>query len=288
MTDPDTNPKTEPETDPQPEARTGQDGRSGRRFELSPAQVTGSALAAMTGAFLASYLGTAGTVIGAAVGSLIATVGTTAYTWWLRRTSEVVKRTATQVRETGMGSTVVIPLLPGKGKAGSRTHGSQPGNESAPEPDSDAPTGAGPGDGPGDGSGDGPGSGDGDGDEPDRWAWARDRPWGKVALVAAAIALVVLGGLTVLEGITGKPLSSYTRGGHQTGTSVGHLVGNNPSPTPKPTKRGTTVTPTPTPSPTQSPITPTPLPTPTPTPTDLPTDSTAPTPTPSIGVTPTP
>ncbi len=123
MTDPQRDQQKPPQTDSGTESRTVADAPAARKFELSPTQVTGSALAAMTGAFLASYLGTAGTVIGAAVGSLIATVGTTAYTWWLRRTSEVVKRTATQVRETGMGSTVVIPLLPGKGRSG-RTHAS--------------------------------------------------------------------------------------------------------------------------------------------------------------------
>ena len=100
-------------TEPQPEPPAGR-RPAPTEVRAVPTQVAGSALAAMSGAFLASYLGTAGTIIGAVVGSLVATVGTAAYTWWLRRTSEVVKRTATQVRETGMGSTVVIPLLPGK------------------------------------------------------------------------------------------------------------------------------------------------------------------------------
>jgi hypothetical protein len=123
----------------------------------------------MTGAFLASYLGTAGTVIGAAVGSLIATVGTTAYTWWLRRTSEVVKRTATQVRETGMGSTVVIPLLPHKGKA-VRTHGENPGSEPGAERAAGTEDEQGPGAGTGDtgdsgDGGDGGGGDDGGGDD---------------------------------------------------------------------------------------------------------------------------
>ncbi len=67
----------------------------------------------------------------------------------------------------------------------------------------------------------------------DRWAWARNRPWGKVALAAAGVALAVLAGLTVVESITGKPLSSYTKGGDQTGSTVSNL-GRDSKPTPSP------------------------------------------------------
>jgi len=49
------------------------------RYGLSTAQVFGSALAAMTSAFAASRLGVAGTLIGAAVGSVVATVGGAIY-----------------------------------------------------------------------------------------------------------------------------------------------------------------------------------------------------------------
>src|ERR1700710_2098400 len=69
-----------------------------RSLGLTPAQVIGSALAAMSGAFLASWLGTTGTLVGAAVASVIATVGATIYTPSLRRTGQVVKRTAVVVR----------------------------------------------------------------------------------------------------------------------------------------------------------------------------------------------
>ncbi len=70
-----------------------------RRLELSPAQIAGSALAAMSGAFFASWAGTTGTLVGAALGSMIATVGAATYTWSLRRTSDAVRRTAGQVRQ---------------------------------------------------------------------------------------------------------------------------------------------------------------------------------------------
>ncbi|KHL12851.1 hypothetical protein CLV56_0127 [Mumia flava] len=52
---------------------------------VSPAQVVGSALAAVTSAFAASGLGVAGTLIGAAIGSIVITVGGAFYTNSLRR-----------------------------------------------------------------------------------------------------------------------------------------------------------------------------------------------------------
>ena len=63
------------------------DRKDRSRLGLSPAQVTGSALAAMSGAFLASWFGTTGTLVGAAVGSVVATVGAAIYTHSLRRTA---------------------------------------------------------------------------------------------------------------------------------------------------------------------------------------------------------
>ena len=69
-----------------------------RKLELSTTQITGSALAAMSGAFFASWAGTTGTIVGAAVGSVIVTVGAATYTWSLQRTRDAVKRTAAQVR----------------------------------------------------------------------------------------------------------------------------------------------------------------------------------------------
>ncbi|MEV0232075.1 hypothetical protein [Nonomuraea sp. NPDC050786] len=76
-----------------------------RRVRLSVAQIAGGALAALTAAIMASYLGVAGTVIGAAVMSVATTVGTDIYAHCLRRTGNKVKQhTATGWRkrfETG-------------------------------------------------------------------------------------------------------------------------------------------------------------------------------------------
>ena len=75
-----------------------------RKLSISTTQVIASALAAMSVAFLTSWLGTTGTILGAFLGSVIATVGTAAYSWSLHRTSAAVKHTAAQVRQTALQS----------------------------------------------------------------------------------------------------------------------------------------------------------------------------------------
>ncbi|MCK2217572.1 hypothetical protein MF672_027820 [Actinomadura sp. ATCC 31491] len=93
-------------------------GGEQQRYELSVPQILGSALAAVTAAVAASYLGVAGTVIGAAVVSVASTVGTAIYTHYLQRTGERVRRKAVPVVRppdgTGAregGSTLVMPAV---------------------------------------------------------------------------------------------------------------------------------------------------------------------------------
>jgi len=68
--------------------------RRQKRLQLSPAQVSASVLAALTGALAASYLGVAGTIIGAAVMSLASTVGTAVYRYFLSRTADRLRSAA--------------------------------------------------------------------------------------------------------------------------------------------------------------------------------------------------
>lgn len=63
-----------------------------RKLELSVPQIVGSALAALTAAVAASYLGVAGTVIGAAMMSLASTIAADVYTHYLKRTGDKVKQ----------------------------------------------------------------------------------------------------------------------------------------------------------------------------------------------------
>jgi hypothetical protein len=67
-----------------------------RGLNLSGTQVIASVLATLTGAIAASYLGVAGTLIGAAVGSISSTMGTEIYKHYLQRSQDRL-RTAGQV-----------------------------------------------------------------------------------------------------------------------------------------------------------------------------------------------
>jgi hypothetical protein len=62
-----------------------------KQLDLSPAQIVGGALAAMTAAALGSQLSVAGTVVGAALASIIAAVASSLYTASLRRTGDKVR-----------------------------------------------------------------------------------------------------------------------------------------------------------------------------------------------------
>ena len=56
------------------------------KFQISVGQVAASSLAAVSAAVVCSYFGVAGTVIGTAVASFVATVGSALYSYSLRRT----------------------------------------------------------------------------------------------------------------------------------------------------------------------------------------------------------
>ena len=61
------------------------------RFELSATQLVATALAAITATVAASYLGVAGTVIGAALASVVSAIGTAVYSHSLRKTHARVR-----------------------------------------------------------------------------------------------------------------------------------------------------------------------------------------------------
>ena len=172
-----------------------------RSLGLSPAQVAGSALAAMSGAFFVSWAGTAGTLIGAAVGSVIATVGAATYTWSLRRTSDAAKRTAAVVKQRAL-VTGTLPRSVAQGPL--REDGTdQPMSGIA---DADQPPSA----------LEEPDSPEGDAAR-GRW----DLPWGKVVLASLAVMIAGLAGMTAVEAVTGKPISSFFGRDDGTGTTVG-------------------------------------------------------------------
>lgn len=69
-----------------------------RKIDLNLTRVAASALAAVTAAVLASELGTAGTLIGAAAASVITTVGTAVYKTYLERSRDRVRSLARRTR----------------------------------------------------------------------------------------------------------------------------------------------------------------------------------------------
>ncbi|MBT2382497.1 hypothetical protein [Streptomyces sp. ISL-11] len=76
--------------------------RQNKRLELSVAQVSGSAVAAVIAALLAGKLGVYGTVIGAGVVSVVATSGGTIFQHLFRRTGEQLREATTQAARPKM------------------------------------------------------------------------------------------------------------------------------------------------------------------------------------------
>lgn len=144
---------------------------------LSAAQVAGSALAAVSGAFLASWLGVTGTLVGVAVGSVVGTVGSASYTYSLRRGHALVARPAVREGEQAGGPVAARP-------------------DAAPAP-VPAP----------------------------RRREPLALPWRRLGVATVVAALIGLGGLTLLETVTGRPVASVAGRSTDTGTTLGSVLG---------------------------------------------------------------
>jgi hypothetical protein len=235
---------------------SGNDGADDKaRVDIQPLQVAASALAAVSSAVLLSTIGVAGTIIGAAVGSVIATVGSAVYAYSLRVSKERVAAAAqvaamARVRRVGEhGTTQQLPTheLPAEDRTG------QVVDHGAARP---------------------------------HWREALDHlPWGKVLLATAAVFLVAMVAISGFELVAGKPLSRVT-GGTSSSSNRGSTLNfdGSHSPAAPPSRR-----PTPSSSPTANPTSPatssTPSASTSPSPTAVPTasDGTA-TPSPSVSV----
>jgi hypothetical protein len=240
-------------------------GGEQRRFELSGPQIGGSALAAVTAAVAASYLGVAGTVIGAAVMSVGSTVGTAVYTHYLKRTGDKVRQHTVvawrgegeePVRDDGQGelataahatvrdpgtldadgpTAVMAPVDPSAGPAEEEATVAfaavAPGDATAPMPAVQA-------DGPGPGAG--------------------GLPWAKLGAVAALVFAVSLGSILLYQAFAGTTVHEQIRGvtgPQKTGPAPADERRRSEDPAPLSTEQTATpsATPTPTPSPTSTP-----------------------------------
>jgi hypothetical protein len=180
------------------EAKTRPDGEASR-LKLNTIQVAAGALAAISSAVAASYLSVGGTIIGAAVGSVVTTTAGAVYSYYLERTRSRLRDVVTPVLgRTGIARVVVAEedRRPDAGDPGAPdleqpaasdraavTEGLPEGAQTAPVPAAGSPG----------------------------WQISPRRlvPLGVVAVLIFGIAM---GAITLFEGATGKPVSATVKG----------------------------------------------------------------------------
>jgi len=203
------------------DSQAGEKKSKKRQLDLSVTQIVGGALAAMTAAALGSQLSVAGTVVSAALASIIAAIAGSLYTASLRHTRDKVKTVFWTGQPNEVEEPTVMEILPdSEGHiAGQRSHLLEPETRRDPSPDR------------------GP-----------------KLSWKRVAVAALAIFGIAAVSLTTFELVTGHALS----GGQGTtiqqvseGKSDGGSDTKKKAPSEKPTEKATTVAseePTPEPS----------------------------------------
>lgn len=196
-------------TAPESRERPPEEKKSG--LGLSTPQVAGSALASVSAAIAASWLGVAGTIIGAALGSLFGTVGSALYAQTLRNSRVAVQK--------------IVPTRPGPANRANRTgQANQPGRA---------------------GQDDAAGSVDNTEESTEEstetqevmvradQAGLRDRlralKWKRILVGSAVVLVIALGAITALEQLTGSPVSRYTGGNDNQGTTIGRVFGGSSS-----------------------------------------------------------
>lgn len=244
-----------------------------RKLEISWVQVSAGALAAVSSAVLLSTVGVAGTIIGAALGSLAATVGSTVYSHYLavsrdRVTAAAAARSHVR-RARGDVGEAVADLAHGTPTAGGRLDEAEHDLQRAELRLDDAEEATG---------------------RPGWRAALTGLPWGRLLLAAGALFLVAMVAIVSFELVTGRALSSYTGGSDRNGPRVsvpgvdgGGKKQPEPTPTPSPSETPPSSSTAPTPTPTRGGTgTTTPSPTPAPSSTStLPSGIVSPSPAPS-------
>ena len=167
-----------------------------RKTELNPTHLAAAALAAMTSAVLGSELGVAGTIIGAAGASVITTVGTAVYESSLQRSKDRVRSLAPTPRP-----------LPSPQKV-SRTERSHPAAADATVSDEQLTQDI-----------------DGGPQPADRSRRVATLRWGAAVVAALGTFLLAMILITGFEWASGQ-----TVGGNGTGTTIGHVIDNQPGP----------------------------------------------------------
>ncbi|MET7300747.1 hypothetical protein, partial [Embleya sp. NPDC005575] len=211
-----------------------------RRIDVNAVQVVGSALAAISSAFLLSTLGVAGTVIGAALASVVATVGSAVYVHLFRRTGEQlrdVRATLSPPHEGGPSpDPTAVPDRPTgvaeRRPANDETMVLPVGDYERVDPSLGAPSG---------GASRAEAASDGLGDR---------RVWLGRSLVGAVLVFVVaMGVVTLAETAIGRSFASLFGHGDAGGSTISRIVEDRPArhdtpqpptgSTPNPTGTGT-------------------------------------------------
>jgi hypothetical protein len=215
------------------------------KMDLRPIEVGVGAAAAVITAFATSYLGTAGTLTGAALASIVGTVSTSALRTSAERTNESLQRTTARLRQTMAGpemrggSTAVDPGVAAVDEAELAAAGvPAAGPDGTPDATPDATPDGTPG-GTLDGTPDG-----GRDDQPAGPGRSRRPGWLVLAGGAVAAFVVALVAITGIESAIGKPLAALIGNEQGGGTSISRTITSDPAPA---TKQDTTPT-TPTPS----------------------------------------
>src|SRR5690349_2810668 len=200
------------------------------RVEISWVQVFGSALAAVTSAVLLSTVGVAGTIIGAAIGSVFATAGSAIYAHYLRMTrAGVAAAQAAAAERVNRARTGASGVWADTRRAdGSRTTTMRAQQARAELEDAERDLDEAP--------------------ERARPSWreaAAGLPWKRIAALAGGVFLVAMLVIVSFELATGRPVSQYTGGtsDHGPRTSIPGLGGGrgaSTTPTPAPTGTPTT------------------------------------------------
>lgn len=202
---------------------------------VSGPQVLAGALAASTSAIAASYLGVAGTVVGAGLGSVIASVSTAVYQKSIHRSNRVLQKVTTTVaRKDSVGeamaeglsesrASVVAPdpRLPDVAEAGRGLPDPRLAEPTMPRvapllPGSTGHRGAAPVRPPNRPVGNVYGGG----------SWYAGLPWKGIAVASAAVFVLVMGVITTIEIVSNRTLAQAVHGERGDGrTTVGRSFG---------------------------------------------------------------
>ena len=192
------------------------------RVAINWFQVAGSALAAVSSAVLLSTVGVAGTIIGAAIGSVVVTAGGSIYGHYLEVSRHRVAAAQSVARARKSRAHTARLDAQQRFQADEEFH-------RAEEQLADAE------------------------DETEKLSWREALAglrWRRIAAVAAAIFVLAMGIIVTFEMVTGRAVSTYTGGTDgNPRTSIPGLGGRSSTGTPTPTQ---TPTRTPTGTPTQT------------------------------------